>query len=132
MDIEALDKTKATSKAANGPWKNWSEEMQRKTVVKRASKYWPKVDQRLGLAINAINEHEGLITEKPEEKDVTPLDVEYPEDDFNRNIGAWNAAIDAGKISKENVINKITTIGTINEDQKNLINETPTTEKEAK
>ena len=132
MDIEALDKTKATSKAANGPWKNWSEEMQRKTVVKRASKYWPKVDQRLGLAINALNEHEGLDLEKPKEKDVTPLEVEYSLDHFNKNIGAWNAAIEDGKMTKENCIGKILTIGTLTDEQKSQIIETPTTEKDAK
>jgi recombination protein RecT len=64
MDIEALDKVKATSKAAKGPWKTWPEEMMRKTVVKRGSKYWPD-RERLSSAVDVLNEHEGLTeTEK--------------------------------------------------------------------
>lgn len=58
MDIEALNKVKSTSKAAKGPWKTWPEEMMRKTVVKRASKYWQcgAVD----AAVDVLNQHEGL------------------------------------------------------------------------
>lgn len=59
MDITALDKVKGTSKAANGPWKTWPEEMIRKTVVKRASKYWPS-SESVNTAITVLNEHEGL------------------------------------------------------------------------
>lgn len=70
MDLEALQKTANTSKASNGPWKMWWSEMARKTVVKRASKYWPKAD-RVSTASNVLNEHEGL-AEDFNEKDVTP------------------------------------------------------------
>ena len=59
MDVAALHKVEASSKSSSGPWKTWREEMQRKTVVKRASKYWPKVG-RLGHAIDALNSHEGF------------------------------------------------------------------------
>ncbi len=59
MDMAAIEKVKSKSKAANGPWKTFPEEMIRKTVVKRASKYWPSSDQ-ISEAINVINEHEGL------------------------------------------------------------------------
>ena len=65
MDMAALNKIKNTSKAANGPWKTWPEEMMRKTVVKRASKYWPHCG-RLGEAIDTINQHEGLESEEPD------------------------------------------------------------------
>jgi len=34
--------------------------MWRKTVVKRASKYWPKSSDRLDTAIHVINDHEGI------------------------------------------------------------------------
>lgn len=63
MDMTALNKVKATSKAANGPWKTWPTEMMRKTVVKRGSKYWPD-NSRMMTANDALNEHEGLIDEK--------------------------------------------------------------------
>lgn len=58
MDRAALDKVRSTSKAQNGPWKSWPEEMMRKTVVKRASKYWQC--GRVDAAVGVINEHEGL------------------------------------------------------------------------
>jgi recombination protein RecT len=60
-------------KKNNGPWKTDEGEMIRKTVVKRAYKYWPKCE-RLGTAIQMLNDNgEGLATEK----DVTPF-VENP------------------------------------------------------
>ena len=52
------------------PWKSDEGEMIRKTVVKRAYKYWPKCE-RLSTAVQMINEQgEGLA----KEKDVTPED----------------------------------------------------------
>lgn len=54
MSLADIKKVEATSKANNGPWKTFWEEMARKTIVKRASKYWPKVD-RLDNAINYLN-----------------------------------------------------------------------------
>ena len=56
-------------KKGNGPWKTDEGEMIRKTVVKRAYKYWPKCE-RLGSAIQMLNDNgEGIIAEK----DVTPF-----------------------------------------------------------
>lgn len=63
MDIHAIQKVQNSSKAQNGPWKTWWEEMARKTVVKRASKYWPSAES-LGRAIDVLNEHEGFVAEK--------------------------------------------------------------------
>jgi recombination protein RecT len=61
MDFNAITKVQNTSKAANGPWKTWWEEMARKTVVKRASKYWPQSESdSLGAAVNVLNEQEGF------------------------------------------------------------------------
>ena len=54
-DIKAVE---ATSKANNGPWKSFWEEMARKTIVKRASKYWPRRD-RLDQAIDYVNTEAG-------------------------------------------------------------------------
>jgi len=59
MDIAAIRKVQNASQAKSGPWSNWWEEMARKTVVKRAYKYWPKADA-VGEAIAVINEHEGI------------------------------------------------------------------------
>lgn len=72
MSISEIKSVEATSKAKNGPWKNFWSEMARKTVVKRASKYWPKAS-RLDSAIHVLNEEEGVWNEpqmphKPEKE----------------------------------------------------------------
>lgn len=57
MDIDAINAIRDRSpagKKGNGPWKTDYEQMVRKTVVKRASKYWPKSD-RLNRAIDYVN-----------------------------------------------------------------------------
>lgn len=59
MSLAEIKATEATSKAKNGPWKNFWAEMARKTIVKRASKYWPRAD-RLDNAIHVLNEDEGF------------------------------------------------------------------------
>tara|TARA_R110000737_G_scaffold4475_1_gene14526 strand:+ start:37 stop:864 length:828 start_codon:yes stop_codon:yes gene_type:complete len=74
MSIKEIFDIRARSEAfkkGNGPWKTDEGEMIRKTVVKRAYKYWPKCE-RLGSAIQMLNDNgEGI------EKDVTPF-VENP------------------------------------------------------
>lgn len=62
MSLAEIKAVEATSKAKNGPWKTFWEEMARKTIVKRASKYWPKA-QRLDNAIHLLNEDEGVFHE---------------------------------------------------------------------
>lgn len=62
MSLAEIKATEATSKAKNGPWKNFWEEMARKTIVKRASKYWPRAE-RLDNAIHVLNEDEGIFQE---------------------------------------------------------------------
>lgn len=65
-EIEAIKlRSKGWQSGKNTPWKtDWSE-MARKTIVKRAYKYWPKVD-RLDNAINHLNTDggEGFAQEK--------------------------------------------------------------------
>ena len=59
MSLAEIKQVENTSKAKNGPWKNWWEEMARKTIVKRAAKYWPRVE-RVDNAIHHLNEDEGI------------------------------------------------------------------------
>lgn len=100
MNLEELHKVRATSKAFTSgkkcPWKDWPEEMMRKTVVKRASKYWPTVE-RLSTAINVLNEQEGLRDDY--EKDITPQSKAISGDDAKKQLNAWitdnNKDIDA-------------------------------------
>jgi|TARA_R110000803_G_scaffold135799_2_gene202719 recombination protein RecT len=63
MSREELDKIKQTSKAKDGPWKNWETEMQKKSLVKRASKSFPQTGdrKRIDTAIEVLNEHEGFV-----------------------------------------------------------------------
>lgn len=61
-EIEAVRKTSKAAFSDKGPWVNHWNEMARKTVVKRASKYWPKAS-RLDSAIHVLNEEEGIWTE---------------------------------------------------------------------
>lgn len=68
MPLADIVKIQNSSKAKNGPWKTHWNEMARKTVVKRASKYWPTVD-RLDNAIHHLNTDSG---EGLTEKDITP------------------------------------------------------------
>ena len=59
MSLKEIKKVEDSSKSKNGPWRQWWSEMARKTIVKRASKYWPRAD-RVDKAIDVLNEDEGI------------------------------------------------------------------------
>lgn len=78
MSIDEINGIRARSesfKKGYGPWVSDYTEMCRKTVVKRASKYWPKVD-RLDNAIHVLNTDsgEGISDKQHVERDITPPD----------------------------------------------------------
>lgn len=63
MSAQQVDEVRNTSKAKNSqysPWVTFEDEMWRKTVVKRASKYWPKASDRFREAVEVLNQHEGI------------------------------------------------------------------------
>lgn len=79
MSIDQLLAVKMRSesgKQGKGPWATDFEEMCRKTVVKRAAKYWPKVD-RLNDAVEYLNTDGGEGISKDEVlRDVSPISEE--------------------------------------------------------
>ena len=72
---KARDKSEYWKKKEEGPWKDFEEEMCKKTVIKRASKTWPKGTGRLERAVQLANiadgyaamEPQGATPEQPEE-----------------------------------------------------------------
>lgn len=80
MSIDEIYKIRNRSKGYQSgkstPWKTDEMEMCRKTIVKRASKYWPKVE-RLDEAIHNLNTdgNEGLQDSNSNAVDVTPCYV---------------------------------------------------------
>jgi len=61
MSAAEIDKVRLASKAQNGPWKTWPEEMAKKVIMKRAYKSWPQTPNRVRLdyAVAAMHEAEG-------------------------------------------------------------------------
>lgn len=122
MDIATLNKIKAASSAANGPWKTWPEEMMRKAVVKRGSKYWPQTD-RMSAAVNLLNNDEGNEAGINGEKDITPAQPEgYPQDRFDTNFASWVKVIQSGKKTPASLIAMIESKAPLSNEQKTLIN----------
>lgn len=63
VDVYSIrDRSDAWKSGKSCPWKTDEKEMIKKTVVKQASKMWPKSDRtvRLDTAIHEINQHEGI------------------------------------------------------------------------
>lgn len=92
MTRAEMDKIQATSKAGNGPWKHWPDEMRKKTVTKRASKSWPQSGGRgrVDTAISVLNEHEGdrniATPETPADVVLVPAYTQDERDEFQRCI----------------------------------------------
>jgi len=125
MDLDAINQVRNTSKAKDSqysPWNTFPEEMMRKTVVKRASKYW-SAGERLATAIDTLNEHEGLETQDEKVINEVPEPAElpdYPEDHFNDNFPAWQKLVASGK-NPENIVNMISSRYALTEDMRHAI-----------
>ena len=80
MSVEAINKTMMRSKGyqsgKNTPWKTDWDEMARKTIVKRAAKYWPRVE-RVDSAINHLNTDggEGFVESTQQEAIINPIET---------------------------------------------------------
>lgn len=55
---QEINKIRDVSKAKEGPWIEWFEEMAKKSGIKRASKLWPRTE-RLSKAVQLLDEHQG-------------------------------------------------------------------------
>jgi recombination protein RecT len=72
--IKSVANRSAAFKKNSGPWKTDYEEMVRKTVVKRAYKYWPRCE-RIGQAIDYLNKSGEGIDFDNERREAGPVDV---------------------------------------------------------
>ncbi len=84
MDMEEINKVRGSSesfKKGFGPWLDWPDEQAKKTVIRRASKQWPKTDQfkRLEEAVHISNENEGFdpIITSPSLGEYTAVQKDY-------------------------------------------------------
>lgn len=85
MSLKEMNKIRDRSEAykhGSGPWIDWEEQMRLKTVVKRASKWWPAAqgNARLGTAIQVLNEEsgEGLVFNNNHPKQVVQGELPPP------------------------------------------------------
>ena len=90
MTIDEVNQIKNRSESAkkgNGPWITDYFEMVRKTVIKRASKYWPKVD-RLNTAIDLLNTEgdEGISFNHQKQGDQKPEIIINPIDSIKASL----------------------------------------------
>ncbi len=62
MSKSDMDKIRNTSEAYKngvGPWVDWEDQMQLKSIVKHGSKWWPQSSPRMAKALQILNEENG-------------------------------------------------------------------------
>lgn len=92
MGIEEVFKIRDTSEAFKkgyGPWLQFPGEMIKKTVIKRASKLWPKTDKsgRLEKAIEVLNEDEGIDFKSSYQEEKAALEADFPIPEEDKEVG---------------------------------------------
>lgn len=73
--IKIRDRSDGFKSGKSSPWLTDFGEMARKTVVKRAEKYWPKTD-RLDHAIHYLNTDAGEGLQQEPERDISPCNTD--------------------------------------------------------
>lgn len=79
-EIEEI-RNKSSQASKSGPWVTFFEEMAKKTVIKRASKLWPK-SERVQEAVEILNQHEGIDFSKGAHIEPAREGLEANEDTF--------------------------------------------------
>jgi len=98
--LDIRDKSPA-GRSGNGPWKDFQNEMMKKTAVKRLCKMLPKTNTRLHTAIDILNNEagEGIQEEKVES---TYVKVDYAKkDELIKSISTYFGGLCAGKTLQE-------------------------------
>ena len=119
------DRSESWKRGQKGPWKTDEGEMIKKTVVKQASKYWPKSNPRMAKAIDVLNTEsgEGIVFEHGQPAAAAPTAEEgfYLEADFLKNFPKWEEAIKAGKRTPQQIIERVISKAPLTETQSQKI-----------
>jgi recombination protein RecT len=78
MTKQECDMIRDKCSKGSASWKDFYEEMLKKTVIKRASKLWPK-SERLDAAVQVINENEGIDFNPPKAPMVSARSLAAPD-----------------------------------------------------
>lgn len=137
-------KKKSQSQGAYGPWKDHYEEMGRKTVIRRLSKYLPlSIEFSTAAAIDEIaNTGKDQNLESVLEGDYTVAtdddQGEHTDDrpamtdkDFQAQLNEWESLIKSGRQDADGIITMVETRSALTDEQKAQIRDIETAAKEA-
>lgn len=133
MTISEVNRIRDTKSKASktGPWRDDYEEMARKTVVRRASKYWPmSIELQNAIAADDAGEAGQHVAFDDGVIDITGEPVDdglptMPADKFAVESKTWAKAIAAGKKTPVEIIATVSSKYTLTEEQRLAIEAMP-------
>lgn len=125
MSITEVNRIRDTKSKASksGPWVDDYDEMVKKTVVRRASKYWPKsiefanalmVSDAADQGQKVSVEGDFVVVEEPTE----PEKQFYPAEQFAKDLPGWRDLIEKGKKTADQIIAMAETKNPLTDEQK--------------